>query len=68
MKKEGYSVANYQSTEKHPSQKKYRSVKVVKGNGGFGGPLIITPNETRNKIVYITGGGTKPEIVDKMLS
>ncbi|WP_077614894.1 PTS glucitol/sorbitol transporter subunit IIB [Caenibacillus caldisaponilyticus] len=44
----------------------YRSVKVVKGTGGFGGPLIITPTEKRNKIVYITGGGAKPEIVDKL--
>lgn len=44
----------------------YRSVKVVKGPGGFGGPLIITPTEKRNKIVYITGGGAKPEIVNKL--
>jgi PTS system glucitol/sorbitol-specific IIB component len=67
MKKgEGFPMADYQSTEKHPSHKKYRSIKVVRGNGGFGGPLIITPTETRNKIVYITGGGTKPDIVDKI--
>lgn len=44
----------------------YRSVKIVKGSGGFGGPLTITPSEQRNKIVYITGGGAKPEIVDKI--
>ena len=44
---------------------KYRSIKIVKGSGGFGGPLIITPTEKRNKIVYITGGA-KPEIVDKI--
>jgi glucitol/sorbitol PTS system EIIB component len=44
----------------------YRSVKIIKGSGGFGGPLTITPTAEKNKIVYITGGGAKPEIVDKI--
>ncbi|GKU81784.1 PTS glucitol/sorbitol transporter subunit IIB [Niallia sp. NCCP-28] len=44
----------------------YRSVKIVKGNGGFGGPLTIAPTPEKNKIVYITGGGAKPDIVDKI--
>jgi PTS system glucitol/sorbitol-specific IIC component len=45
---------------------KYGSVKIVKGSGGYGGPLTITPTESKNKIVYITGGGAKPDIVDKI--
>lgn len=45
----------------------YRSIKVVKGNGGFGGPLTITPTEEKHKLIYITGGGEKPEIVDKIV-
>lgn len=45
---------------------KYSSIKIVKGSGGFGGPLTITPTEKKNKIVYITGGGAKPDIVDKI--
>ena len=44
----------------------YRSIKVVKGSGGFGGPLVITPTEEKHKFIYITGGGEKPEIVDKI--
>ncbi|MCB5236730.1 MULTISPECIES: PTS glucitol/sorbitol transporter subunit IIB [Niallia] len=44
----------------------YRTIKIKKGNGGFGGPLIVTPTEQRNKIVYITGGGAKPDIVDRI--
>ena len=44
----------------------YQSIKVVKGSGGFGGPLVITPTEEKHKFIYITGGGEKPEIVDKI--
>lgn len=43
----------------------YPSVIVKAGTGGFGGPLIISPDETRNKVVYITGG-TQPDIAVKI--
>lgn len=46
----------------------YNSIKVVKGSGGFGGPLVITPTAEKHKFVYITGGGEKPEIVDKIVA
>lgn len=44
----------------------YQSIKVVKGSGGFGGPLIVTPTAEKHKFIYITGGGEKPAIVDKI--
>ena len=44
----------------------YKSIKVVKGSGGFGGPLVITPIDEKHKFIYITGGGEKPAIVDKI--
>lgn len=44
----------------------YKSIKVVKGSGGFGGPLTITPTEEKHKFIYVTGGGEKPAIVDKI--
>lgn len=45
----------------------YRSIKVVKGTGGFGGPLVITPTEKRNKVMFITGGGAEPECLNKIV-
>lgn len=44
----------------------YKSIKVTKGNGGFGGPLIITPTEKKNKFIYVVGGGEKPDIANKI--
>ena len=38
----------------------YKSVKIVAGKGGWGGPLILVPTETRYKVVSVTGGGIHP--------
>ena len=38
----------------------FKSVKIVPGNGGWGGPLVLVPSEMRNKIVSVTGGGMHP--------
>ncbi|MBD1379512.1 PTS glucitol/sorbitol transporter subunit IIB [Metabacillus arenae] len=43
----------------------FRSVIIHKGSGGFGGPLVITPTEEKNKIVYVTGGN-KPEFAERL--
>lgn len=45
----------------------YRSIKVERGSGGFGGPLIITPTEKKNKVMFITGGGAEPECLEKIV-
>lgn len=45
----------------------YRSIRVERGPGGFGGPLTITPTEQRNKVMYITGGGAEPECLAKIV-
>lgn len=45
----------------------YRSIRVERGNGGFGGPLVITPTEKRNKVMFITGGGAEPECLNKIV-
>lgn len=38
----------------------YRRVKIVRGTSGWGGPLILNPDEKRNKILCVTGGGVNP--------
>ena len=45
---------------------KYNSIVVTKGQGGYGGPLVINPTEEKHKFIYIVGGGEKPNIVDKI--
>lgn len=42
-----------------------QKVRVVKGSGGWGGPITIDPTEKKNKVVYITGGA-KPETAVKL--
>jgi len=46
---------------------KFGTIEIKKGNGGFGGPLTVTPTEEKNTLLYITGGGAKPDIVDKIV-
>ncbi|MFT8883988.1 MAG: PTS glucitol/sorbitol transporter subunit IIB [Liquorilactobacillus hordei] len=46
-------------------KKEFHSIKVVKGPGGWGGPLVIKPTIKKNKFIYVTGGN-KPAIVDKI--
>jgi len=38
----------------------YKKVKITKGMGGWGGPLIIDPKEGKDYIVSVTGGGIHP--------
>lgn len=47
---------------------KFNAIKIEKGAGGFGGPLVVKPEEGKDKLVFITGGGAEPEIVEKIVN
>lgn len=38
----------------------YKAVKISKGKGGFGGPLIIKSEPGKDKVLSVTGGGIHP--------
>ncbi|MBE3558120.1 MAG: PTS sorbitol transporter [Ktedonobacteraceae bacterium] len=38
----------------------YRAVKISKGRGGWGGPLIVKPQPGKDLIYCVTGGGIHP--------
>ena len=44
----------------------YKSIRIERGQGGFGGPLVVTPTEQKNKVMYITGGGAEPECLARI--
>jgi PTS system glucitol/sorbitol-specific IIB component len=38
----------------------YKSVIVSQGSHGWGGPLTVTPTDTKKYVVSVTGGGIHP--------
>ena len=46
---------------------KYGSIYIEKGQGGFGGPLVVTPTDKRNKVMYILGEMDKPPCLDRIV-
>ncbi|GMM17356.1 PTS glucitol/sorbitol transporter subunit IIB [Lactobacillus amylovorus] len=44
----------------------WKSVKVERGSGGWGGPLTITPTDQKHTILYVTGGN-RPAVIDKLV-
>ena len=38
----------------------YKTIKISAGEGGWGGPLTITPTEKCHTVLSVTGGGIHP--------
>jgi len=36
----------------------YRSVKVVKGNGGWGNDMVLTPTDEKKVVMSVTGAAS----------
>lgn len=45
----------------------FKAIRIERGNGGFGGPLTVMPKEGKDKVVFITGGGAEPDIIEKIV-
>lgn len=46
----------------------YRSIIITHGEGGYGGPVIVTPTPERHTVLYMIGGGILPEPLEKIIS
>ena len=46
----------------------FRAIRIVKGSGGFGGPLIVKGTDEKDKVMFITGGGIAPDILEKIVT
>ncbi|MBD1383494.1 PTS glucitol/sorbitol transporter subunit IIB [Metabacillus arenae] len=38
----------------------YKTVKITRGNNGWGGPLILKPDQHKKYVISVTGGGIHP--------
>ena len=45
----------------------FKAIRIERGSGGFGGSLTVMPKEGKDKVVFITGGGAEPEIIEKIV-
>ena len=46
----------------------YHTITITRGDGGYGGPLTVTPTEERQKVLYMTGGSTPPEPLARIIA
>ncbi len=48
-------------------KKRFRSITITRGDGGYGGPVTVTPTEDRHIVLCLTGGDLRPEPLDRIL-
>lgn len=46
----------------------FRSITIECGDGGWGGPVTVTPTKDRHTVLYMTGGGLEPEPLARILA
>lgn len=51
-----------------PADPPYRSITITRGDGGYGGPVTVTPTKDRHIVLYMTGGGIEPEPLEKIIA
>lgn len=45
---------------------KWHEIRITAGRSGYGGPLTVKPDSRRSKLIYVTGGGIRPAVVDRI--
>ena len=60
------SNPNLQETDGE-HRNRFRSITITRGDGGYGGPVTVTPTEDRHIVLYMTSGGIRPEPLDTIL-
>ena len=51
-----------------PADPPYRSITITRGDGGYGGPVTVTPTKDRHIVLYMTGGRMEPEPLEKIIA
>ena len=51
-----------------PADSPYHSITITRGEGGYGGPVTVTPTKDRHIVLYMTGGGIEPEPLEKIIA
>lgn len=51
-----------------PADSPYHSITITRGDGGYGGPVTVTPTKDRHIVLYMTGGGIEPEPLEKIIA
>ena len=51
-----------------PADPPYHSITITRGDGGYGGPVTVTPTKDRHIVLFMTGGGIEPEPLEKIIA
>lgn len=58
--------ADIPSDNQKPAASRWHEIRITAGRSGYGGPLTVKPDDRRNKLIYVTGGGIRPDIADRI--